>query len=229
VPVPIVDLLHPVDVDEGDDESLISASGTIHFVLEHQHPDLAPVRAGEIVEMRGMEFGLQAGTCASGRGSIVGCSLSIGRGVRTELLELLRQRCTRDGVRFVPGLGFRISPTGDLVAPRRGDVAGVCRRAPGIGRSGSCDVAGQASARPRFPSVPSSVVRDIRITTMDGVLEVGQALILIGGRLVARCIGVIVLGCRLVGVGRCLVCVGSGLVRGGRRTLDRLLGLALRS
>src|SRR5512142_1979669 len=55
MPVAVVDLLHPIDVDEGDDEAPIGAAGAGDLLAEGEGPDLAAEGAGQVVEVGTVE------------------------------------------------------------------------------------------------------------------------------------------------------------------------------
>ena len=100
--VAIVDDLEPVDVDEGDDKSTIRAARPVDLVRQGQPAHLAPVDAGQLVEVGRAQLRLEPRTFArrvrpvQGRAlAIRGGSRPIGGCLRPYQLELLLQRCLR--------------------------------------------------------------------------------------------------------------------------------------
>jgi hypothetical protein len=50
--VAVVDLLEPVDVDVSENQMPVSVARAIDLTVEQQQPDLAPKRAGELIQLR---------------------------------------------------------------------------------------------------------------------------------------------------------------------------------
>ena len=80
VTIAVVDALHSVDVDEGDNEPPIGAQSAVDLMPESDPACLAAKRSREVVKVGAVQLGLQARTLRAGLGSISGGLVSIGGG-----------------------------------------------------------------------------------------------------------------------------------------------------
>ena len=225
--VAIVHDLEPVDVDEGHDEPAVRAARPVDLVRQGQPADLAPVDAGQLVEMGRAQLGLEPGTFAGRVRPIEGGALSIRRGSRTvggrlrpNHLELLFQGCLRIQRGCAParprghhGPGRPVARLRDAIAVRGRQIA-IGRRQVAIGGRGRA-----------LESVPQSLDRRrlaLATRRVVGFVGTGRSVsvgdvIAVGGRLVAVRCALIPDGCAVVRIRGGLVAVSRGLIRVGRR------------
>jgi hypothetical protein len=126
MPLAVVDLLEPIDVNERKHESSASMPGTVDLTFEREHAKLATERTGELIELRVHElvFGLLA--IALGGSAIRGGTLTV-RGPeralfgrpRTHLRRMSSCTCCR-GCKAA----LQVQPRGGAVALLGGAVAG---------------------------------------------------------------------------------------------------------
>ena len=147
VPVPVVDALEAVDVDEGDDEAPVAAPRAIDLVGQRQPAHLPAERSGQVVKVRAVQVGLQPLALASGLGSvgrgpcpICGGTSPVGFGAGPNVLELLGQGRIRLGDGALDRLGASVPKPGRFVARGRGRVAIGGRLSPDARGPGSTDM-----------------------------------------------------------------------------------------
>ncbi|CAN5527034.1 hypothetical protein BH20CHL6_BH20CHL6_15480 [soil metagenome] len=83
MPVTIVDALQAVDVDEADDEAPVVAPGSGDLVRYHEVAHGTPVRAGQVIEMRGRQGILETSPFLSLLSPFLGGASPVGGGLGT--------------------------------------------------------------------------------------------------------------------------------------------------
>ncbi|GAC1490552.1 MAG: hypothetical protein NVS1B9_11870 [Solirubrobacteraceae bacterium] len=89
VAMKVIDLFEPVDVDERQHKRGVAAAGSGDFPFQRDHAELAPERAGQLVELGAPQLGPRLLAIAGGGGSIVRGLLAIGAPVLLPSLWLL--------------------------------------------------------------------------------------------------------------------------------------------
>ncbi len=229
VAIAVVDDLEVVDVDEREDEPPVRSARAVDLVRECQPTHLAPVAAGQFIEVSRLQLRLEAGPFASRVRAIQRRALAIRGGARpigrrlcTHEIELLLQR--ELGSRR--GLDQR---SGERIAFASGLVARVCDAIPVHGRQvalrrrlGPSHPATEALHGGRLAFATGRVVGafvGVGVVGFGRVIAICHRLVAVGGDLVqvrARVIGrrggLIAVRCGLVGIGGRLVGIGRRLV-----------------
>jgi hypothetical protein len=126
MPLAVVDLLEPVDVNEREHESSASMPGAVDLTFEHDHAKLATERTGELIEPRLHELVFRLLAITLGGSAIGGGALTVGGPeralcgrARTQLRRMSPCTCCRGRK---PAL--QVQPRGGAVALLGGAVAG---------------------------------------------------------------------------------------------------------
>jgi hypothetical protein len=233
VPVTVVDSLHSIDVDEGDDESAVGSPCAVDLLVQRQPSHLATEGSSEIVEVGRLQLRLQAILLCGGPRLILRGPSSTSRstsarrcGPSADLPEPLRQWLVGGGEKVLQRLFAKVPSLRRFVACSGDGITFVGRRGAQTSGQGSGVVSRETTRLGLLVRVAQGVM-NLRagLAGLDHPALVGISLITLGGALIAGGVG-LVLGRRGLILGRRgLICVGYPLVgiRSRPRGIDRPL------
>jgi hypothetical protein len=81
--IAVVDLLEPVDIDVGENQTSVSVARAVDLTLEQQQPDLSTERAGQLIKLRASQISSPQPVIAVRAGAILDRCHTISGRVRT--------------------------------------------------------------------------------------------------------------------------------------------------
>jgi hypothetical protein len=233
VTVTVVDSLHSIDVDEGDDEAPVGSPCAVDLLVQRKPSHIATKSSSEIVEVGRLQLRLQASPLCGGTRLILRGPSSTGRGTSArrcgtsaDLPEPLRQWLVGEGERALQRLFAKVPSLRHFVT-RSGDSVTL------VGRLGAQTSRHRSGVVSRETTRPALVVREAqggvdwrdRSAGIDQRVLVGIHFITLGGALIAGGVGFVLVRRGLILGRRGLICVGYPLVgiRSRPRDIDRPL------